>query len=141
MYCHVQPRAALELAHTFSHLLVRTISNLLELAQTRSYWLTFSRTLSNSLARCCKLSHSVFIRFLHAILQMKPFAIATKFCENILIGVGDVNCKTKFKGMPLSGWIQLLVPMLIRASLPRPSYLSPCKYQRNRTIRGRVIAI
>jgi len=47
-----------------------------------------------------------------------------------MIRIGNVtlrNTKTKFKRMPTSGRIQLPVPILTLASLPRLFYVSPCK--------------
>jgi len=70
----VLPRAASRCARTRSH------------SHTRSpaRWLAVSRTRSNSLALCCKPSS---VRSLP--LFLKRIRQATKFCENVFIGVGD----------------------------------------------------
>jgi len=125
LYCHMQPRAALELARpplarTISHsiefphslalaparqnsfALVRPPlgSHCLKLALTRlpARWLELAHFFSNSLARCCK---------------------TTQFSQRC-------NRTMKFKRR-FSGWIKLPVPIFTLASLPGPSYVSPCK--------------
>jgi len=123
LYCHVQPRAALELAYTLSrspavgsHYLAldRARSHSLAFARachnffcTRSSicWLALSRTrsLSVELARPVLQNHSVFTRFLHAIRfhLLRSYQILWKYfrwCRRC-------DRKTKLKGMFPSGWI------------------------------------
>jgi len=60
LHCHVQPRAALELAHSHTRsptrwlVLSRTRKKLAHSLALRSNLLTFFQTLSNLLARCRK---------------------------------------------------------------------------------------
>jgi len=120
LYCHVQLRAALELVGTRSHsrlpALSRTrknslkLSHSLALARTRSLVCppvgSHSRELAHflELARLVLQNHSNFTRFLTSCYSSNESIcyVATKFCENILMGVGD-DSKTQFKRMPPSG--------------------------------------
>jgi len=105
----VLPRAAsrcarirsnsLTLAHSLG--LARSPARLPEIAHTRfpARWLALARTrlLSLELSRTpsprSAKPYLVFTLFIRAIPSMNLFAVylATKFCENILIGVGDVT--------------------------------------------------
>jgi len=91
-----------------------------------SHSLTFSRSLLNLLARCCKtiqFSLASFLLFFKWVHLLGSYQILWKYfgrCRRC-------DHKTKFKRMPSSGWIQLLFPIFTSASLPGPSYVSPCK--------------
>jgi len=101
LYRHVQPRAVLELAYLLSN--------------------------SVKLARSVLQNHSVFTRFLHSIPQMNPLATQLQNFVKTFWSVSEMWLQNEIQRNAPSGWITLPVPISTRASLPGPSYFSPCK--------------
>jgi len=92
----VLPRAALELVVTRSH----SLSFVFPPVGFHSLEFAHFLSISLELARLVLQNHSVFTCFLHAVPHSSNESIcyaATKFCENILIGVGDVTAKSNSK--------------------------------------------
>jgi len=104
-----------------------------------SHSLELSHFLSNSLAQCCKTSfHSLPSCYSS---NESICYVATKFFENILIGIGDVTAKWNSKECSLVAEFNTLFQFL-HLSVFQDFYMChlAAKLQRNQTIRGWAIA-
>jgi len=116
MYCHVQPRSAVELARTrsLSHTFTRAVTGL------PARWLAFSRTRLAGAAKPFSFHSFPSCYFSNESICY----VATEFCEDVLIVVEDVTTKQNSKECLIVAECNFRFQFL---HAPGPSYLLPCK--------------
>jgi len=124
----VQPHAAsnlLELSHARynSLTLTRLPARFLALAWTCSLPLELCLICSLGTAETIQFSRTSFMLYRRWIRLLRSYQDLWKYFDRCQ----RCDRTTKFKGVPPSGWIQLLVPIFTHASLLRPSFLSQSK--------------